>query len=75
MGGRMRTVGSYAAEEVAIACVEACYRGDSQGRAIHMLGPLSGKVLRISPPLVMPVDEAECISRPCTASSPASACE
>ena len=42
-----------------IACVEACYRGDSQGRAIHILGPLAGRVLRISPPLVMPVDEAE----------------
>ena len=52
-------VGSYAAEEVANSCVEACYRGDSQGRAIHILGPLAGKVLRISPPLVMPLDEAE----------------
>jgi len=51
-------VGSYEAEEVANACVEACYRGDTQGRAIHILGPLAGKVLRISPPLVMPVDEA-----------------
>jgi 4-aminobutyrate aminotransferase-like enzyme len=46
-------------EEVAIACVEACYRGDVQGRAIHLLGPLAGKVIRVSPPLVMPLDEAE----------------
>lgn len=52
-------VGSCAAEEVAAACVEACYRGDAQGRAIHILGPLSGKVLRISPPLVMPLEDAE----------------
>ena len=28
------------------------------GRAIHLLGPLAGKVLRVSPPLVMPLDEA-----------------
>ena len=51
-------IGSHEPEEVANACVEACYRGDSEGRAIHLLGPLAGKVLRISPPLVMPPDEA-----------------
>ena len=28
------------------------------GRAIHLLGPLAGKVIRVSPPLVMPLDEA-----------------
>ena len=41
------------------ACVEACYLGDEQGRAIHLLGPLAGKVIRVSPPLVMPAAEAE----------------
>jgi 4-aminobutyrate aminotransferase-like enzyme len=46
-------------EEVAIACVEACYRGNKDGRAIHLLGPLAGKVIRVSPPLVMPLDEAQ----------------
>lgn len=45
-------------EQVAAACVEACYLGDATGRAIHLLGPLAGKVLRVSPPLVMPLDEA-----------------
>jgi len=50
-------VGSCEPEEVANHCVEACYRGDSQGRAIHLLGPLAGRVLRISPPLTMPPDE------------------
>ena len=45
--------------EVAAACVEACYRGDAPGRAIHLLGPLAGKVLRVSPPLVMPLAEAQ----------------
>lgn len=52
-------VGSYAAEEIANACVEACYRGDTQGRCVHLLGPLAGKVLRVSPPLVMPVGEVQ----------------
>jgi 4-aminobutyrate aminotransferase-like enzyme len=52
-------VGSHAPEEVANCCVEACYRGDDRGRAIHLLGPLAGKVLRVSPPLVMPIGEAE----------------
>ena len=33
--------------------------GDAQGRAIHLLGSLAGKVLRISPPLVMPLAEAK----------------
>jgi 4-aminobutyrate aminotransferase/(S)-3-amino-2-methylpropionate transaminase len=39
--------------------VKACYLGDDRGRAIHLLGPLAGKVLRVSPPLVMPPDEAQ----------------
>ena len=52
-------VGDTPADQVAKACVEACYRGDSNGRAIHLLGPLAGKVIRISPPLVMPLNEAQ----------------
>jgi 4-aminobutyrate aminotransferase-like enzyme len=48
----------HSAEEVANACVLACYLGDGAGRAIHLLGPLAGKVLRVSPPLVMELDEA-----------------
>ena len=51
-------VGGRSASDVANACVEACYLGDSSGRAIHLLGALAGKVLRVSPPLVMPLDEA-----------------
>jgi 4-aminobutyrate aminotransferase-like enzyme len=46
------------AEQVAVACVEACYLGDAAGRAIHLLGPLAGKVIRVSPPLVMALDDA-----------------
>jgi 4-aminobutyrate aminotransferase-like enzyme len=45
--------------EVACAIVRACYDGDEAGRAIHLLGPLSGDVIRIAPPLVMPLDEAQ----------------
>lgn len=45
------------AAEIANACVKACYLGDEQGRAIHLLGPLAGKVLRVSPPLTMSREE------------------
>jgi 4-aminobutyrate aminotransferase-like enzyme len=51
-------IGEMTADAVARACVEACYLGDAAGRAIHLLGPLAGKVIRVSPPLVMPPDEA-----------------
>lgn len=51
--------GGHTAADVANACVEACYVGDQQGRAIHLLGPLADKVIRVSPPLVMPVEEAQ----------------
>jgi 4-aminobutyrate aminotransferase-like enzyme len=58
-GVECAAVGNRSAEEVALAGVEACYLGDEQGRAIHLLGPLAGKVIRVSPPLVMPTAEAE----------------
>jgi 4-aminobutyrate aminotransferase-like enzyme len=58
-GVECAAVGGRTAEELALACVEACYLGDEQGRAIHLLGPLAGKVIRVSPPLVMPCEEAE----------------
>jgi 4-aminobutyrate aminotransferase-like enzyme len=57
-GVECAAIGEHSAADVANACVEACYIGDSQGRAIHLLGPLAGKVLRVSPPLVMDLDEA-----------------
>jgi 4-aminobutyrate aminotransferase-like enzyme len=44
------------AAEWANALVLACYRGDG-GDGIHLLGPLSKKVVRIAPPLI--VSEAE----------------
>ncbi|MBM4093536.1 MAG: aminotransferase class III-fold pyridoxal phosphate-dependent enzyme [Planctomycetes bacterium] len=57
-GVECRAVGRLSAREVAKACVETCYLGDEAGRAIHLLGPLAGTVLRVSPPLIMPTDEA-----------------
>jgi len=57
-GVECKAVGRYSATDVANACVEACYRGDDDGMAIHLLGPLASKVLRVSPPLTMPIDEA-----------------
>jgi 4-aminobutyrate aminotransferase-like enzyme len=44
--------------EVARQVVRECYLGDDQGRAIHLLGPLRGDVIRVAPPLVMPPAEA-----------------
>ena len=52
-------VGGHSADAIARECVAACYHGDAQGRAVHLLGPLAGKVIRVSPPLVMPCAEAE----------------
>jgi 4-aminobutyrate aminotransferase-like enzyme len=57
-GVECAAVGTTSAADVANACVKACYLGDDQGRAIHLLGPLAGKVIRVSPPLTMPLNEA-----------------
>jgi 4-aminobutyrate aminotransferase-like enzyme len=45
------------APDWANALVLACYRGAEGGDGIHLLGPLSKKVVRIAPPLV--ISEAE----------------
>jgi 4-aminobutyrate aminotransferase-like enzyme len=46
------------AAEWANAFVLACYQGEgSTGDGIHLLGPLAKKVIRISPPLLISVDE------------------
>jgi 4-aminobutyrate aminotransferase-like enzyme len=46
------------ASEWANALVLACYEGDGSGDGIHLLGPLSKKVVRIAPPLTITPDEA-----------------
>nr|MDQ3330781.1 aminotransferase class III-fold pyridoxal phosphate-dependent enzyme [Planctomycetota bacterium] len=52
-------VGDLSAEAVANAIVEACYLGEKGGDGIHLLGPLAGKVIRVSPPLTMTAQETE----------------
>lgn len=51
--------GELSAEAIANAIVEACYLGEPGGDGIHLLGPLAGKVIRISPPLTMTPDETK----------------
>lgn len=58
-GIECQAIGDYTADQIAVECVRTCYLGDKQGRAIHLLGALAGRVLRISPPLTMPLDEAQ----------------
>jgi 4-aminobutyrate aminotransferase-like enzyme len=57
-GVEIADFGGKTANEVACACVEAAYRGDSKGRAVHLMGPLAKKVLRIAPPLTITEAEA-----------------
>jgi 4-aminobutyrate aminotransferase-like enzyme len=51
-------IGNYEPAQVANAIVERCYLGDSSGEGIHLLGPLAGCVLRISPPMCMTDEDA-----------------
>jgi len=51
----------HSAAEWANAIVLACYRGESGGDAIHLLGPLAKKVVRIAPPLTITVAEARAV--------------
>lgn len=44
--------------ETAIDLVRTCYLGRPGGDGIHFLGPLAGKVLRVSPPMTMTIAEA-----------------
>jgi 4-aminobutyrate aminotransferase-like enzyme len=58
-GVEMGEHGGMSADEVARRVVLECYRA-----GLHLLGPLAGKVLRISPPLVITSDElAEGLNR------------
>ncbi len=57
-GVEMQDDAGKTAAEWANAFVLACYRADG-GDGIHLLGPLSKKVVRIAPPLVITSDEAK----------------
>jgi len=56
-GIECQAVGDMTAEQVAHEIVRLCYLGDAEGRGVHLLGPLAGKVIRVAPPLTMPVTE------------------
>jgi 4-aminobutyrate aminotransferase-like enzyme len=57
-GVEMKDHGSRTAAEWANAFVLACYLGEGKGDGVHLLGPLSKKVVRVAPPLVITKDEA-----------------
>lgn len=51
-------LGKLTPHETAIEFVKTCYLGHPSGDGIHFLGPLAGKVLRVSPPMTMTEQEA-----------------
>jgi 4-aminobutyrate aminotransferase-like enzyme len=57
-GVEMRAWAGRTDAEIAQRSVLAAYRGDRDGRAVHLMGPLAGKVLRIAPPLTITEAEA-----------------
>jgi 4-aminobutyrate aminotransferase-like enzyme len=58
-GVEMKDYGAHRASDWANAFVLASYHGDgSGGDGVHLLGPLSKKVVRIAPPLIITPDEA-----------------
>lgn len=52
-------VPGHSGADVANAIVRECYLGEPEGDGIHLLGALAGKVIRISPPMTMTLEEAE----------------
>lgn len=56
-GFECAAVGSHTAGEIANKIVEASYLG-RDGAGIHLLGALAGKVIRVSPPLTITLEEA-----------------
>ena len=52
-------VGSTTANDVANAIIRECYLGEDSGDGIHLLGALANKVLRVSPPMTMTIEQAQ----------------
>jgi 4-aminobutyrate aminotransferase-like enzyme len=50
--------GGLSSQQTAIELVKAAYIGNDSGEGLHLLGPLAGNVIRISPPLVITHEEA-----------------
>jgi acetylornithine/succinyldiaminopimelate/putrescine aminotransferase len=57
-GVEMKDHAGRTAADWANAFVLACYRGEGGGDGVHLLGPLSKKVVRVAPPLTITQDEA-----------------
>ena len=57
-GVETRDHGGRNASEWANAIVLACYRGETDGDGIHLMGPLAKKVIRVAPPLILTESEA-----------------
>lgn len=51
-------LGNLEPTQVANAIVERCYLGNQDGEGIHLLGPLAGCVIRVSPPMCMSDEDA-----------------
>lgn len=51
-------IGEHSPGNVANAVVAEAYRGNDQNDGIHLLGPLSGCVLRVAPPMCMTDEQA-----------------
>lgn len=58
-GIECHALGSLSSDQVACEVVAECYRGEPDGDGIHLLGPLAGDVVRISPPMCMTREQAE----------------
>ncbi|MFO0935508.1 MAG: aminotransferase class III-fold pyridoxal phosphate-dependent enzyme [Gemmataceae bacterium] len=58
-GVETRETRGVSANEWANRIVKQCYLGDGSSKAdgVHLLGPLAGKVIRISPPLVITLEQ------------------
>lgn len=52
-------LGTLTPAQVANAIVERSYKGNSENDGIHLLGPLAGCVIRVSPPMCMTDSDAQ----------------
>lgn len=50
--------GVLTSQQVAVEIVKAAYLGGDAGEGIHLLGPLAGNVIRVSPPMTMTSEQA-----------------
>lgn len=51
--------GKIPSRDVAVEIVTAAYVGNESGEGVHLLGPLAGNVIRVSPPNVITREQAE----------------